>query len=65
MYAIKWTRKTGESGIYSGLTYQTRPAARRNILALMRIDKATGKADIYSYKIVLIKPRKPAKNRKK
>ena len=65
MYAVKWTRKTGEGGIYSGLTFKTRAEAKRNVLALMRIDKATGKADIYSYKIVLIKPRKSAENREK
>lgn len=51
MYKIKWTRRTGETGMFAqefNRKYEAQQAAR----ALWHIDAAKGQKDVYEYEII-------------
>lgn len=51
MYKIKWTRRTGETGMFAhefNRKYEAQQAAR----VLWHIDAAKGQKDVYKYEII-------------
>lgn len=51
MYAIEWTRSTGEHGIYS-LRFLNKAAAERTIEATKKLDRAKRQGGLYRYKVI-------------
>lgn len=54
MYAIKWTRCTGESGIYKGFSFNTKEQAQRFVNATKKLDNAKRMSNAYKYEIIEI-----------
>lgn len=53
MYAIEWTRSTGEHGIFS-LRFSNKAAAERTIEATKKLDNAKRQGGLFRYKVIEI-----------
>lgn len=53
MYAIKWTRKTGESGVYE-TRWRSKQAVANAACTLRLIDMQKGRKNEYEYEIIEI-----------
>ena len=51
MYKIKWTRCTGEAGVFAQ-EFTREYDAQEAIKALRKVDEAKGKKDVYKYEII-------------